>query len=98
MTVQGAFLIASLLGRRCSTQGVQPEAEGWGRRASSPNAPLDDGSRSGALRRRGLSRKGLPLLDDWMDAAGRLRRGLSERQCARQIVDLLPQAPESIRG
>jgi len=34
----------------------------------------------------------------WMDAAGRLRRGLSERQCARQIVDLLPQAPESIRG
>jgi hypothetical protein len=34
----------------------------------------------------------------WMDAAGRLRGGLSERECARQIVDLLPQAPESIRG
>ncbi|WP_257455532.1 hypothetical protein [Archangium lipolyticum] len=34
----------------------------------------------------------------WMDAAGRFKRGLSERECVQQICDLLPQAPEPIRG
>ncbi|NMO18776.1 hypothetical protein HPC49_14035 [Pyxidicoccus fallax] len=34
----------------------------------------------------------------WMDAAGRFKRGLSERECVQQIIDLLPQAPEPIRG
>lgn len=34
----------------------------------------------------------------WMDSAGRFKRGLSERECVQQICDLLPQAPEPIRG
>jgi hypothetical protein len=34
----------------------------------------------------------------WMDASGRFKRGLSERECVQQICDLLPQAPEPIRG
>ncbi len=34
----------------------------------------------------------------WMNAAGRFKRGLSERECVQQICDLLPQAPEPIRG
>ncbi|AKJ03218.1 hypothetical protein ATI61_118113 [Archangium gephyra] len=34
----------------------------------------------------------------WMDAAGQFKRGLSARECVQQICDLLPQAPEPIRG
>ncbi|MCY1077820.1 hypothetical protein [Archangium lansingense] len=34
----------------------------------------------------------------WMNAAGRFKRGLSERECVQQICDLLPLAPEPIRG
>src|SRR5437868_8615428 len=34
----------------------------------------------------------------WMDAAGRFKRGLSKQECVQQIIDLLPQAPEPIRG
>ncbi len=34
----------------------------------------------------------------WMDAAGRFKHGLSARECVQQICDLLPQAPEPIRG
>jgi hypothetical protein len=34
----------------------------------------------------------------WMDATGRFKRGLSERECVLQICDLLPQVPEPTRG
>jgi hypothetical protein len=34
----------------------------------------------------------------WMDATGRFKRGLNEDECAQQICDLLPLAPEPIRG
>lgn len=37
-------------------------------------------------------------MTSWMDTAGRFKRGLSKRECAQQIIDLLPQAPEPIRG
>jgi hypothetical protein len=37
-------------------------------------------------------------MTSWMDAAGQFKRGLSKRECAQQIIDLLPQAPEPIRG
>lgn len=37
-------------------------------------------------------------MTSWMDAAGRFKRGLGERECVQQICDLLPQAPEPIRG
>jgi hypothetical protein len=34
----------------------------------------------------------------WMNAAGRFKRGLIERECFLQICALLPQAPKPIRG
>lgn len=34
----------------------------------------------------------------WMDAAGRFKRGLINRECVLQICDLLPQPTEPIRG
>ncbi|RKH97815.1 hypothetical protein D7Y15_40395 [Corallococcus sp. AB030] len=34
----------------------------------------------------------------WMDAAGRFKPGLSAEECVHQIIDLLPQPPEPIRG
>ncbi len=37
-------------------------------------------------------------MTSWMDAAGRFKRELSERECVQQICDLLPRPREPIRG
>jgi hypothetical protein len=34
----------------------------------------------------------------WIDAAGRFKRGLDRKECVQEISDLLPRAPEPIRG
>jgi hypothetical protein len=51
-----------------------------------------------AYREEDFHQRAFLWMTGWMDAAGRFKRGLIKRECIQQVCDLLPLAPEPIRG